>query len=238
MTKTANNNSPLRKIISAISTILTVLICAATAIVLVKIVISRVSGKPASFLGTSFAIVVTPSMEPEIMTGDLIVFHTVSYDDINVGDNIVFIADDSFKDAAGGSLKGYMIVHKVVEISESGVVTKGVNNAVEDDGYREATEILGICTFNSAALGTLFSFLGKYGIVIILLLVTVPIIVKLIIKIVKYSKDVKQESANENHVIEEETGLENLSEENNDNNMSEIEREDKKGDKGDSTDKN
>lgn len=194
MTKIASNKPRIKKILSVIATVITALFCIATALILIKVVVSKVSGKPVSFFGTSFAIVVTPSMEPEIMTGDLIVFHTVSYDDIKVGDNIVFIADENFKDSTGSSLNGSMIVHKVKEITENGIITKGVNNAVQDDGYREEGEVLGICTYNSSALGAIFTFLCKYGIIIILILIAVPIIVKLVLKIISYGKEAKEES--------------------------------------------
>lgn len=148
----------------------------------------RAKNKPVSFFGTSFAIVQTPSMEPYIMTGDLIVFHSCAYGDIEEGDYIVFVADDNF-----GKMKGQSIVHAVKEITEDGIVTQGLNNQKQDEGFREPSEILGICTFNSAGWGKVFSFIGKYGIFIIIILVFVPFAVKQIIKIVRLSKNKQAE---------------------------------------------
>lgn len=179
---------PVKKILSVICTVLTVIIIVLAAIVVINMLYCRAKNKPVSFFGTSFAIVQTPSMEPYIMTGDLIVFHSCSYDDIEVGDYIVFVADDDF-----GKMKGQSIVHAVKEITENGIVTQGLNNENQDEGFREASEILGICTFNSAGWGKVFSFIGKYGIFIIIILVFVPFAVKQIIKIVRLSKNKQAE---------------------------------------------
>lgn len=180
---------PVKKILSVICTVLTVLIIVLAAIVVINMLYCRAKNKPVSFFGTSFAIVQTPSMEPYIMTGDLIVFHSCSYDDIEVGDYIVFVADENFDKR----LKGQSIVHEVIDITKDGLVTKGANNSGKDQGFREAKDILGICTYNSAGWGKVFSFIGKYGIFIIIILVFVPFAVKQIIKIVRLSKNKQAE---------------------------------------------
>lgn len=177
---------PVKKIISIICTVLTVLIVALAAAVIINMIYCRAKNKPVSFFGSSFAIVQTNSMEPYIMTGDLIIFKTCSYNDVKVGDYIVFTAGDGF-----GKLKGQSIVHEVIEKTEEGIRTQGKNkitNPGPDKDYVTAKNLLGICTYNSAGWGKLFSFISKYGIFIIIALVAVPFIVKQIIKIVKLSK--------------------------------------------------
>lgn len=173
----------VKKVFSIIGTVLTVLIFALALVIIINMVVCRVQKKPVSFFGTSFAIVQTNSMEPEIMTGDLIIFHKCNISELKVGDNIVFIADENFdKDIQGKS-----IVHKVVSV-ESGIVTRGVHNGHDDDGFRDVDEIYGICTYNSADWGKVFSFIGKYGIFIIIAVIAVPFAISQIIKIVKLSK--------------------------------------------------
>lgn len=174
---------PVKKIISIICTVLTVLVVALAAFIIINMIYCRAKNKPVSFFGVSFAIVQTKSMEPEIMRGDLIIFRMCGVDDVKVGDNVVFRADNNFDKA----VQGKSIVHKVVRI-ENGIETRGVNNANDDGGFRDADELFGICTYNSAGWGKLFTFLSKYGIFFIIALVAVPFIVKQIIKIVKLSK--------------------------------------------------
>lgn len=180
-------NTPFKKVISVICTVLTVIIVALAAFVIINMIYCRAKNKPVSFFGVSFAIVQTNSMEPYIMTGDLIVFKSCSYEDIEVGDYIVFTAGDGF-----GKLKGQSIVHAVKEITEDGIITQGrnkVTNPGPDKDKVTEQNLLGICTYNSAGWGKLFSFIGKYGILIVIALVAVPFIVKQMIKIVKLSKN-------------------------------------------------
>lgn len=182
---------PVKKILSIICTVITALIVVLAAIVIINMQYCRAKNKPVSFFGTSFAIVQTPSMEPDIMTGDLIVFHQCSYDDIKEGDYIVFIAGDGF-----GSMKGQSIVHEAKKITPDGIITQGTNNDRPDSDKVTSGNLLGICTFNSAGWGKFFRFINKYGILLVIALVAVPFIVKQIIKIVKLSREKQAEEAN------------------------------------------
>lgn len=183
------NKSKAKRIFSIICTVISVLIFAFVALLIINMIVCRVQNRPVNFFGYSFSVVQTNSMEPEIMTGDLIVFKKVDFSTLDVGDTIVFKADDNFKDGASNSLEGYTIVHKIMEVTDEGLVTKGVNNVANDGGLRTADEVYGICISNSALWGDVFAFLGKYGIIIIIFIIAVPFIVTQIIKLVKYSKE-------------------------------------------------
>lgn len=172
------------KAFSIVCTVLTVIIAIIAAAILINVIIAKVRKEPVSFFGASFSIVETNSMEPEIKTGDLIIFRKCSFKDIKVNDNIVFVADNNFQK----EIQGKTIVHKVQEITPDGIVTKGINNHSADKGYREANEIYGICTSHSTFWGKIFKFLSKFGIIIIILLIALPFIVGQIVKIVRLSK--------------------------------------------------
>lgn len=186
--------SKAKRVASVICTVLTAVIFVFAGVLLINMIVCRVQNKPVNFFGTSFAVVQTNSMEPEIMTGDLIVFKKINYAEIEVNDNIVFKADDNFRDGNGNSMAGFTIVHKVIAKTQDGLVTEGVNNLKADGGFRTEDEIYGVCVSNSATWGKIFSFLGKYGILIIIALVAVPIIVSQVLKIVKLSKEKNAES--------------------------------------------
>ncbi len=186
----SKGKTPAKKIISIICTVLTVVIVLLAAAVIINMIYCRAKNKPVSFFGTSFAIVQTDSMEPYIMTGDLIVFHSCSYDDVKVGDYIVFTAGEKF-----GKLKGQSIVHAVAEITDEGIVTQGLHYSQPDDEKVTKANLLGICTYNSAGWGKFFRFVSKYGILIIIAVVAIPFIVRQIIKIVKLSKQKEAEGA-------------------------------------------
>ena len=183
------NKKPWAKVLSIICTVLTAIVLVLTAIIVVNIVICRAQKKPVSFFGTSFAIVQTNSMEPEIKVGDLIIYHSCKYADVEVGDNIVFVAGDGFDD----KIKGQSVVHEAIAISDNGITTKGVNNPAADKAPVTAENLLGKCTFNSAGWGAFFRFLSRYGIIIIIAIIAIPFIVSQILKIVKLSKQREEE---------------------------------------------
>ncbi|MGN0818198.1 MAG: hypothetical protein ACI4L9_04435, partial [Candidatus Coproplasma sp.] len=85
------------------------------------------------------------------------------------------------------------VIHRVKAIvSADGSIqltTKGDNNLVEDKDKVTSANFLGICTFNSSFWGGLFSFVSKYGIIIIVALIAVPFIVKQVIKIIKLARE-------------------------------------------------
>lgn len=177
-----------KKVLSVICTVLTGLIIVLTAAILINMVVCRAKNKPVSFFGTSFAIVQTPSMEPYIMTGDLIVFKECNFSDVKVGDYIVFTAGDGFP----SELKGQSIVHAVIEINGGEITTQGKNtvtNPNPDSDKVTAQNLLGVCTYNSAGWGKVFGFIGRYGIFIILAVVALPFIIGQILKIVRLSKE-------------------------------------------------
>jgi signal peptidase len=73
-------------------------------------------------------IVLSNSMEPDIMTGDVIICKEIDPDDVKIGDVI------SFYDPAGNG--STVVTHKVVDIVEKDGVrsfqTRGINNNTED----------------------------------------------------------------------------------------------------------
>ncbi|MGN1104350.1 MAG: signal peptidase I [Candidatus Coproplasma sp.] len=188
------NKSKVKHVLSVICTVISTIIFVFVGLLLINMIVCRSQNRPVNFFGYSFSVVQTNSMEPEIMTGDLIVFKNVDYSSLNVGDNIVFKADDNFKDGAGNSLDGYTIVHKIIEITEDGLVTKGVNNYGPDGGFRTADEVYGLCISNSAGWGKIFSFLSKFGVLIIIFVIAVPVIISQTIKLVKLSRSKNSEA--------------------------------------------
>lgn len=147
-------------------------------------IVCRAQRRPVSFFGTSFAIVQTESMEPEILKGDLILFKSAKYENIEQGDIIVFVAGDGF----GEIMKGQNIVHRAHEITQDGIITKGDNNTGTDKDMVTADNLIGICTAHSTAWGKIFSFLGKYGFIFLIAIIALPIIISQMVKIVKLSK--------------------------------------------------
>jgi signal peptidase len=185
-TDVAVKQNKTKKVFSVMGTIFTALILVLTLLVIVNAVVAKVQNKPVNIFGYSMAIVVTDSMQPEIMTGDLIIFKSCDIADVDVGDDVVFVAGNGF-----GSIAGQSVVHRVIEIGDGGLTTKGINNVAQDADKVTKDNLLGICIYNSSVLGGIVNFLIRFGILIVIALIALPFIVKQIIKIIKLVKEEK-----------------------------------------------
>lgn len=177
-----------KSVFSVIGTVITVIILLITAFIVVNIVIARVQNRNVSLFGYSFGIVQTNSMEPEIKVGDMIIYKSCDITEVEVGDDIVFIAGSGF-----GQIEGQNVIHRVQSIVADGgnyrITTKGINNVAEDVDKVTAENFLGICTYYSSFWGATFTFISKYGIFVLVALIAVPFIAKQIKKIVKIARE-------------------------------------------------
>ena len=127
--KTQTNTNKILNIIGIVLCVILVPILIVNCTLIIKSFIHK--DDVPDFLGVLPMIVLSPSMEPDIMEGDLIFCVTVEPEEIEVGQVI------SFFDPAG---KGTMVVtHKVDEIiEENGKLyfkTYGINNKKADGTY-------------------------------------------------------------------------------------------------------
>lgn len=145
------NKKFVKKIIStAASVILALTIC------FCLFVVVQVLGKGYATLGKySFFKVVTPSMEPNLAVGEVIINKAVKMDDIKVGDVISFRSQSP-------DMFGMIITHRVVEIdfdenNQKRFLTKGDANLSVDGRYVLESNFIGKVIWTSGQ-----SFVSKF----------------------------------------------------------------------------
>ena len=113
----------MKKIIKGIiSAILSLVIIILVYFIVANIVATK-NNSIASFFGYSISYVPTASMEPTIESNSTIIFdQDYNYDKLSVGDIIVYYNDEN----------NIYVIHRIVKNTESGFVTKGDNNSIED----------------------------------------------------------------------------------------------------------
>ena len=172
----------MKKKISKIGSILTTLLIIVEAIVIVAVVVCRVSGQIPSVFGYQFYVIVSPSMEPQIHVGDMIVSKKYAGEDLQVGDVVTYLG-------LSGEMAGKMITHEIVEISDDTIVTKGCANSTADPPVsREDIQAVmkGKAVILSAVYDVMSSTIGFIALVMLpLATMTVWEIVTLIIQIKK-----------------------------------------------------
>lgn len=130
----------LKKIWGIVSTIL-----------VVAIVLCAVFLMGSRILGYQVYTVISGSMEPEYMVGDLLYVKPVSMEEIHVGDDISFVLNEDL----------VVATHRVVriDIEKKHFYTKGLANEIEDGDPVHYNNIIGVVQFNIPLLGYVSDFI-------------------------------------------------------------------------------
>lgn len=97
--------------------------------------------------------VITGSMKPGINPGDIVMVKSISLNEIERGDIVTFYKGRD------------IITHRAIENDGDGILTKGDNNNVSDDGQVNSEDFIGKVIFVIPKLGYLFN--SKYNMIII-----------------------------------------------------------------------
>lgn len=95
--------------------------------------------------GWQMKTVLSGSMEPVIPTGSLIFLRPISKDEVRINDIITF------------SVEGYLVTHRVMEIQEGRIKTKGDSNQQPDVGV--ADQIIGKVYYHIPKIGIFFQII-------------------------------------------------------------------------------
>lgn len=188
MNQAAPNKATWRKFRTSAGILLCIVLIAVLIINITLIVGSYVNpGKVPAFLGYKPFIVLSGSMEPEILPGDLIITKNVAPEDIKVGDIITFRMD-----------KSAAVSHRVTEVNtEEGLTfhTKGDANIGSDKGAVLPEHVEGKYVLRIAKLGNLALFLQTP--IGLLIFVVIPLCLFIIYDIVSRNLRRKGESSRE-----------------------------------------
>lgn len=157
-----------------------------------------------SFFGWKPFIVMSGSMETNIMTGDLVVVKETNLDTLKEWDIIAF---------KEGKI---VITHRIVDIYEENneirYITKGDNNNTEDKGYVTNSQIEGLYQFKIPRLGNLAMFVQTpIGCVVA---ISIPLLLLLLIQLIYSKKEQKNIKAKDDKEKLMEEEIRRLKEEN------------------------
>lgn len=175
----------LRKTFKYISFIISILIFLFAIITVLLSVQAKKENKMMSFFGYSYSVVASPSMEPKIMTKEIIVIKKMDYDSylekakLNE-DVLVYYSEANRR----------FIVHELYEIREDGLLLKGVNNDSPDIELVTKDNFVGKVVMHGGAwFGDLL--IGSRFIIIFVLLLFLAFIVVSEVLRVTLKKDAK-----------------------------------------------
>ena len=136
MLKKLKENRGLKIIFNILYALLVILVL----LILFIVVLQKVSNNNWSLGGFRIFNVVTASMEPKYMVGDVLLSKTVDVNDIKVGDDVVYRGEEQ-------NYAGKIITHEVIDIQKTDgklvFHTKGIANDIEDPVI-SGDQILGV----------------------------------------------------------------------------------------------
>lgn len=142
-------------------------------------VFQNLSGSRRSLFGVGLYQIVSGSMEPEINVGDVVVAKNCTIDSLSVGDNVVFIYGDK------------LVTHKVQQVGDGFIVTKGVANTATE--RVAASDIVARQLFVLPKLGYVLDFLRSgFGFILIIALPLGGIIVWQSVTLAKRLKEYRE----------------------------------------------
>ena len=154
------------------------------------VVTLRFLGESPSVFGYSFYYVLTESMEPEIMAGDMILGKYAPPEELQVGDVVTYVGES-------GVLKDKIITHKIVEIDDDILTTQGVANDLADPPIH-ASQVLSRYVGTIPLAGKLFSAINsKFGFVFLIIMPLMLLIANEISIIIKAFKEDNEEHLSE-----------------------------------------
>lgn len=179
--KTKKQKSKKRKVGDIIAWVLVGLLSAFVAVVLIMLMI-----------GFRPAVVLTPSMTPNIMPGDMVVFKKVDAEKLKVGDVITFYMTQEAMDK-----KGTSFTHRIIEIIPNGdgtysFRTQGDANETPDSSITPESRVLGKVQFVVPWVGRLFLFIKNNLLVIIGCIISIVLLCYLLSMLYKQLKSQPQ----------------------------------------------
>ena len=193
----------LKIIFKIIKYLLTTLVVLILAVVLIQ----RFSNNNIKVFGYSIYTIVSESMKPEYDIGDMIFVKNVDKQDIKLNDDIVYMGNiDSYD--------GKIITHRVIRIDNNQIVTKGINNPIEDPPIKY-DQVYGKVAFKLCILSTFSKLMNNNLMFYIIVFVPFTILIFLDLRDIVLDREEREEEKEKEKITEQERN--NVQETNNDN---------------------
>lgn len=177
MKKPEQSQKSVGRIISYCISMLCLILCI---FITVEVINSNRQQRPPRIFGLSVSYVPTASMEPTISAGEYVMYGKTNFEDVNVGDIIVY-----------KSSSGMYIIHRVIEKNTEYLTTKGDNNAISDTEQITPDMVYGKYIMTIHFLSIFSGGISKNLVFLILILIFTAMIVMQIISIVLKQKTEK-----------------------------------------------
>lgn len=184
MIEKIKNNKVLKIIMMIVKAIISFFIIVVISIIFIQ----RVSNNKLTLGGYSLYTIITESMIPKYEVYDMVIAKRISYTDIKVGDDVVYMGQK-------GDFADKIVTHQVINIEKKGnevfFHTKGIANDVEDPVIT-SSQILGKVAMKSKILSLVSKIVNNpYGFYFVIFVPFGILLVMEVIDIVNERKEYK-----------------------------------------------
>lgn len=165
-------------------------------LILAVVLIQRFSNNNIKVFGYSIYTIVSESMKPEYDIGDMIFVKNVDKQDIKLNDDIVYMGNiDSYD--------GKIITHRVIRIDNNQIVTKGINNPIEDPPIKY-DQVYGKVAFKLCILSTFSKLMNNNLMFYIIVFVPFTILIFLDLRDIVLDREEREEEKEKEKIAEQE----------------------------------
>lgn len=185
MSKENKSVSAGYRIVQIIRTIFVYLL--ALVIIAAALIFAASKSPQKSIFGYRYYTVLTPSMEPELSVGDVVIVKLKNAEDINTGDIITFNPSND-----STAYLTHRVTEKLENYEETGVTcfkTKGDANEVEDGFLIDSSRVIGTVSFDIPKVGYAIRFLQLRWYLVLPLVIMVLVLFRLLKIYFRKSKD-------------------------------------------------
>lgn len=192
MSKENKSVSAGYRIVQIIRTIFVYLL--ALVIIVAALIFAASKSPQKSIFGYRYYTVLTPSMEPELSVGDVVIVKLKNAEDINIGDIITFNPSND-----STAYLTHRVTEKLENYQETGVTcfkTKGDANEVEDGFLIDSIRVIGTVSFDIPKVGYAIRFLQLRWYLVLPLVVMILVLFRLLKIYFRRNKDDSDENKN------------------------------------------
>ncbi len=177
----------VRKMFGKVGSVLTTVLIVLEIIVIVFIVFSKMSGSIPTVFGYQLYVIVSPSMEPDIKVGDIIISKEYDGGELEIGNVITYLGKT-------GDFSGKMITHEVIRINGDEIITKGIAATTEDPAINRE-DVRAVMQYKTVVISAVYRVVtSTVGFICFVIL---PLFAMIVSEIVGMVVEIKKEGASD-----------------------------------------
>ncbi len=181
----------IKKIFKKIVSALVIFMIVIELLVIGVVIYFRTTGGVPTIFGYNFYVIISPSMEPEICVGDVIISKQYEGQPLQAGQVITYLGKE-------GSLKNKIVTHKIISINETEtgfeIITKGTANNSPDPAITE-DDVISVMVTKSLLISFVYSLVSSP--IGFIALIIIPLVILIVLEIVQLKSVVKDENSDD-----------------------------------------